>query len=137
MTSSSGVKNDLYPALSVEVRQELAEHEEKLTIPRGTSLVERGVASHHLIILNSGSVEISIPVGGKTLSMGVAGPGKVFALQSVLSGEKPHTSVTCLEECRITRISKEAFLAILERNPQMYLAIIKILSAELVSADDL
>jgi len=79
MTSTSGVKNDLYPGLSDEVRQELAEHEEKLTIPQGASLVECGVASDHLIILNSGSVEISVPVGGTVVAPPALGHGKSFA----------------------------------------------------------
>jgi CRP-like cAMP-binding protein len=70
------------------------------------------------------------------LSLGVAGPGRIFGLQSMLSGEAPHASVTCLEECEVTMLPKDAFLAVLQRNPQMYLPIVKILSADLASADE-
>jgi CRP-like cAMP-binding protein len=136
MTSATYVKNELYSGLSDDVRQELAHHERPATVSRGTPLVQRGILPDQLIILNSGSAEVSVPVGGKTLSLGAAGPGKVFALQSILSGEAPHASVTCLEDCNVTLLPKDAFLGILQRNPQMYLAIIKILSADLANADE-
>jgi len=136
MTSSVELKNELYANLSDEVRQELAQHTQTITVARGTSLVKCGIPPYQLVILNSGSAEIYVPAGGKSLSLGVSGPGKVFGLQSILSGEAPHTSVTCLEECEVTLLPKEAFLGVLQRNPQMYFVIAKILSADLASADE-
>ena len=135
MTSTSEVTNDLYAGLSEDLRRELARHGEAVTVPQGTRLLQCGISPDHLIILNSGSTEISILVAGKTRSLGVARPGKVFALHSIISGEAPHTSVTCLEECRVTLLPREAFLDLLQRNPQMYFAVIKVLSSDLAAAD--
>ncbi len=136
MASMSDLKNELYANLSDEVRQELACHEQELTVSPGTSLVQYGIPANHLIILNAGLAEISVPSGTNTLSLGITGPGKVFALQSILSGEAAPTSITCLEACKVTLIPKEAFLRVLHRNPQMYLDIAKILSTDLTAADD-
>lgn len=135
MASIMEVKNELYAHLSGEVRQELAKYEHASRASRGTILVQCGIPLDRLIILNSGSAETSVPVGDKTLPLGIAGPGKILALHSILSGEAAHTSVTCLEECGLTVLPREAFLGVLSRNPQMYFAIVKILSSDLAIAD--
>jgi CRP-like cAMP-binding protein len=135
MNPTREVTNELYAGFSERVRRELAKHEQIVTVPRGTRLLLCGTLPGHLAILNSGSAEISVLVGEKTLSLGISGSGNVFALQSVLSGEASRASVTCLEECRVTLLPKEAFLGVLRSNPEMYFAIIKILSADLASVD--
>jgi CRP-like cAMP-binding protein len=127
--------NELYASLSDGVRQELAAHEQTATFPRGTRLLQCGVPAERLVILNSGSAEISVSIAGKTRSLGIDGPGKVLALDSIISGAALHTSVTCLEECTVTFMPKEVFLEVLRRNPQMYFAVAKVLSSDLAAAD--
>jgi len=70
MASIIDVKNELYADLSDEVRQELAEHEHVSTVSKGTCLVQHGIPQDQLIILNSGSADVSVPVGGKALCLG-------------------------------------------------------------------
>ncbi len=135
MTSPTNLKNELYAHLSDEVQQELANHEKTITVSPGASLVRCGIPSKHVVILNSGSAEISVPVSGQDLSLGLAEPGRVLALQSVLSGEAPPATITCKEECGVTLIPRDAFLSVLRKNPQIYLSIAKILSADLAAAD--
>ncbi|HLW51558.1 MAG TPA: cyclic nucleotide-binding domain-containing protein [Candidatus Angelobacter sp.] len=136
MTSIDAI-NDLHAGVSDEVRAELAECETVATVPRGTRLVEAGIAPSHLIILNSGSAETCVQANGKTTSLGIMGPGRVFGLHSVLSGEIPQTTVTCLENCKIRRVPREAFKCVLDRHPEMYIAVVKVLSADLAVADHL
>jgi CRP-like cAMP-binding protein len=69
------------------------------------------------------------------VSLGIACPGKVFGLHSVIANAPPGTSVTCLEECEVTFLPKTAFLNVLRRNPQMYFAVVKVLSSDLAAAD--
>lgn len=135
MTATIDPINQLYAHLSEEARQELASHEKRLKVSGGSSLVRYGVPSDHLVILNSGSAEIYVPTGSKALSLGMAGPGRVLGLQSVLSGEAPPTSVICRELCDITLIPKDAFLDVLRKHPQIYFSIARILSSELSTAD--
>jgi CRP-like cAMP-binding protein len=136
MDSTIHLKNELYANLSADVREELARHEQTLTVARGTILVRCGVPSDQLIILNSGTAEISVPVSGKALSLGVAGPGKVLALHSVISGDPPHTDVACLQDCEVVVLPRKSFLGVLQRYPQMYIAIAKVLSGDLALADE-
>lgn len=135
MTSTMDSKNQLYAQLPWKVCQELASHEQRLTVSGGTSLVRTGVPMDHLVVLDSGSAEMYVPTGGKALSLGIAGPGRVLGLQSVLSGEAPPTSVICRELCDVTLIPKEVFLGVLRKNPQIYFNVVRILSIELSTAD--
>jgi CRP-like cAMP-binding protein len=137
MNSIIHLKNELYANLPIDVREELARHEQVLTVARGTSLVRCAVPADQLVILNSGTVEVSVPVGGKTLSLGVAGPGKVFGLHSVVSGDAAHTDVKCLQNCEVVVLPRKSFLGVLQQYPQMYIAIARVLSSELAVADDL
>jgi CRP-like cAMP-binding protein len=107
---------------------------EALTVARGTRLVESGVIPQGLIILNSGTAETTVSVAGREKSLGIAGPGRVFALHSTITGRPPETTVTCLEESQITVLPKDVFLQLLARHPEMYFAVIKVLSADLTNA---
>ena len=93
--------------------------------------MSHGEYPQHLIIVNSGSVEISLPTEKRTVPVSVAGEGKVFGLRTLVSGTLPEIDVTALEECRLTLIPAGNFLEVLKQHPQMYLAIAQVLSADL------
>jgi len=135
MPSPTELDNELYAGLTEAARQELASHGISAIAARGTHLVERGAAPAGVVILNAGTAETTVLVAGKEVSLGVDRPGKVFALHPIMSGSKPEVMVTCLEECRVTIVPKTVFLEILERYPEMYFAVGKVLSADLASAD--
>lgn len=135
MASTIELKNELYVHLSDEMRRVLAKYEQTSRVSPGTILLQCGVSADRLTILNSGTAETSVLVGGKAMSLGVAGPGKVFGLHSVLSGEASHTSVICREECGVTLLPKDAFLGLLRRHPEAYVAVARLLSADLATAN--
>ena len=137
MTLPTELENELYAGLPGAVRQELVDHGKSETVIRGTRLVEKGVIPQGLIILNSGTAETTLHVAGRERSLGIAGPGNVFALHSIMMGTPPETTVTCLEECRVTIVPRNIFLEALARYPEMYCAVVKVLSADLARADRL
>ena len=123
--------NELYENLSAAVQQQLTNQGRSATVSRGSKLIQYRVSPNQLIILNSGLAEITVPVAGKPVSVATVGPGKVLGLRSIMCGEVPEIDVTCLEECDITLLSRDAFLEILHRNPEVYFAVVKVLSADL------
>jgi CRP/FNR family transcriptional regulator, dissimilatory nitrate respiration regulator len=135
MTPSSESANELYEGLPDAIKKELANHEERVTVGQGARLLEIGAVPDRLIILYEGRAETTVEIGGKYVSLGVAGPGKVFALHSIMAGGRADTAVTCLEECRVALIPRKGFLDILTRNPQMYAAVLRVLSSDLATAD--
>jgi CRP/FNR family transcriptional regulator, cyclic AMP receptor protein len=134
-SSSESATNELYSSVTPEVREELSKIARAVTLPRGTKLVLSGVKPKQLIILNSGVVRVEVPSEGKTLMLGLAGPGKVLALRAIVAGEPSEVEVTALEDCNVTLLESAEFLSILRRNPRMYLGVAKVLSADLLSAD--
>jgi CRP-like cAMP-binding protein len=135
MTSSKVGTNDFYAGLSEDVRRELAGHGRVVRVPAGTALVEAGTSPKELLVLNSGSAETFVMVAGKPRSLGIAQAGKVFGLHFMLAEAPPNVNVTCLEECEVTFLPKDAFLELLERNPPMCFAFIQVLSSDLAAAD--
>ena len=129
--------NELYQSLPPAVCQELSRLEEQATVPAGTKLIREGVTPDHLIAIERGSVEISVPAGENVISLSAAGQGKVLGLRSIIAGALPEFEATTLEECRISSISRQDFLEVLKRHPEMYLAISKVLSADLHAAQRL
>ena len=127
--------NELCAGLSSEVRQELGKVAQAITVEPGSKLLRHGTRPEQLIILNSGKVEITVPADGKTLALGTAGSGKVFALRAIVAGEAAEIEVTALEKCSLTVVPAEDFLNILRRNPEMYMAVVKVLSGDLRNAD--
>jgi len=125
----------LYAILSPELRTELAQYERSVTVPEGTNLIKRGVLPDQLVIVNSGRVEIALSCMRQSISLGCAEAGKVFGMRAVVSGELPEADVTSQENCRITLIPRDAFLKTVRQHPQMYFAIAKVLSNDLVMAN--
>jgi CRP-like cAMP-binding protein len=127
--------NELYAMLSPELRTELARYERSVTVPQGTNLIKRGVLPDQLVIVNSGKVEITLACMRQSVSLGCAEAGKVFGMRAVVSGELPEADVTSQENCRITLIPRDAFIKTVRQHPQMYFAIAKVLSNDLVLAN--
>jgi CRP-like cAMP-binding protein len=127
--------NELCASLSADIRQELSKFAQAITVEPGSKLLRHGTRPDKLIILNSGKVEVTVPVEGKTLALGTAGPGKVFGLRAIVAGETSEIEVTALEKCSLTVLPADEFLNVLHRNPEMYMAVVKVLSGDLRNAD--
>src|SRR5947209_2326852 len=129
--------NELYSSLSREITERLRSFEETKTLPAGSALLTANAPVKHVIIVSKGSVEVSIPAGNRSISMAVAGEGKVFGLRAVVTGLLPDINVTCLDECTVTLLPRDQFLGLLREYPQIYFAIAKVLSADLKLAQNL
>jgi CRP-like cAMP-binding protein len=129
--------NELYASLAAEIRQQLERYEQIKAVSAGTRLISEGIPTEHLIIIRSGSAEVSLSSAGKEIPVGIARTGKVLGLRSVVFEDVTEISVTTLEECAITLIAKDKFIRVLKQNPQVYLAVVKVLSADLNMVNDL
>jgi len=127
--------NELYALLQVELRHKLAQHEQLMTVPEGATLIDHDVLPDHLVILNSGTVRVSVPCPKRAVSMTTREPGKVFGMRAAISGELPEIDVTCVEPCNITVLPRDVFLDLLKSHPEIYFAVAKVLSADLQIAD--
>jgi CRP-like cAMP-binding protein len=127
--------NELSQSLSPELCEELSQYEKQSVIPAGAKLIQHGVVPNDLIIIQRGSVEISVPVGQRSMLLAKAGAGKVLALRPILTGTLTEIEATTLEECAFAHIPRQRFLQVLEAHPEMYFAVAKVLSADLHTAE--
>lgn len=127
--------NELYATLRVELRDELAQHEQLMTVPEGATLIDHGVLPDRLVILNSGTVRVSVPSPKRAASITTRQEGKVFGMRAAISGELPEIDVICIEPCNITILPRDVFLDLLKSHPEIYFAVAKVLSADLQIAD--
>ncbi len=135
--SRAQISNELYDALPDEVRLQLEGLKTHRRVPTGSLLIERGVSPESVIFVESGKVEITVPGEDKSLHLAVAGPGKVFGLRAVVAEGPPEITVRCMEECGIAEVSRELFLNVVRDNPRAYVAIAKVLSSDLLMAENL
>src|SRR5215467_12772896 len=110
MSLESENANELFSQLATDLRRKLAQHAQLMTAAEGTSLIDHSVLPDHLVILNSGTVRVSVPCARRTVSMTTGQVGKVFGMRAAISGELPEIDVTCLEPCNITVVPRDAFL---------------------------
>ena len=123
--------NELYAMLPAELREKLGKHEQSVTLPEGTKLIEHGVLPDRLFILNSGTVKISVPCPRKFASFTTEQAGKVFGMRPAISGELPDVDVICVKPCSLTLLPRDIFITLLKTRPEMYFAVAKVLSADL------
>ncbi|HEY7405344.1 MAG TPA: Crp/Fnr family transcriptional regulator [Candidatus Angelobacter sp.] len=135
MSGEAKNTNELYALLRAELRHELAQHEQLITLPEGSTLIEHSVLPDHLVILNSGTVRVSVPCPRRAVSVTTGQQGKVFGMRAAISGELPEIDVICVEPCNITMVPRDAFLDLLKNHPEIYFAVAKVLSADLQIAD--
>ena len=127
--------NELYQSLPPTLRDELSRHEEQAIVPAGRKLISESVIPEYLIAIRKGSVEISVPAGEKAMPVSVAGEGKVLGLRPIVADTLPGIDATTLEECKISMIRRQDFLDVLNQHPEMYFAIVKVLSIDLNTAE--
>ena len=135
MSRETGNTNELYAMLRAELRHELAQHEQLKTLPEGAILIDHGILPDHLVILNSGTVRVSVPSPKRAASLTTGQQGKVFGMRAAISGELPEIDVTCVEPCNITILPRDVFLDLLKSHPEIYFAVARVLSADLQIAD--
>jgi CRP-like cAMP-binding protein len=128
---NSEALNELYASLSPDAVETLRQHETRKAVPAKTKLIELGKRPDHLIMLSAGTVEVLLPSGEQAIVLSTAGPGKVFGLRALVSGESPQIEVICRTECGLRLLPAQLFTRVLRSHPQMYFAVAKLLSADL------
>lgn len=129
-------RSELHNWLPPEVREQLTALEQQVVVPAGTALITHDVPPSHLVILNSGRAEVLLQARGKTVSLGTVGRGGVFDLRAMVCGVAPSVDVVALDECRVSLVPGEKFTSLLQRHPEAYFAVAKVLSHDLKLANE-
>lgn len=127
--------NELYRSVSPSIQSELCQYEEHVTVATGATLIEHGTIPDHVMIVEEGRVEIVLlrPQQGELKILGYE--GQILGVRPIVTGTPEIFDVRAIEACAITRIRGDIFLGVLNRHPELYFAIARLLSKDVNSAE--
>lgn len=119
-----------FPGLDAAALTRLACMTRERVIPPGVTLCSEGCIEDAFYIISSGRVLISQRIE-KDMSRVLAyrGPGEFVGELSLLMEDRPFTSdVITLEETTVLEVDRPAFLQLLQNNPAIVLAVLRVLA---------
>ncbi len=123
--------------LAREIRALLAPYAHHRTFEAGSLLWREGDDSGMLVALESGRVKVfRILPTGSAVTIYLFGPGDVFGFMPFLDGQPYPASAQALDEATALVVSRTDLRAAFERDPQVALAIVKLLATRLREAFD-
>ena len=86
--------------------------------------------------LNEGLLKVSMvsPTGAERI-LAILGPGSIVGDMAMIDGRPRSASVSALRDCKLSFISRSAFEAVAEKNPEIYKHLLSLLAARLRDTD--
>jgi CRP-like cAMP-binding protein len=126
----------LFRALTDKARQTLVERGAEVRLAPDERLCAKGDKGDALYVILEGEIEVGVATaGGKQVRFAALGPGAVAGDMAVIDGGPRSADMTALRRTRLLRISREALLEALEKEPRAVLALAAELVARLRAAD--
>jgi CRP/FNR family transcriptional regulator, cyclic AMP receptor protein len=105
---------------------------------RGQVLFFEGDPGGSVIALRNGRVKVSVQtLHGRELLLAIKGPGELLGEMSALDGRPRSATATAMEAAQGLVMSASVFQEFINEHPRIALRLLKALSAELRSADEL
>jgi CRP/FNR family transcriptional regulator len=99
---------------------------------RGVTVFRQGEEASNLFIIRSGWVKLfNLTPTGKTITLGLAGPGDVLGLTEVMTENRYEVSSETLEESILEYVTKKEFILFLRENPTVAILLLKTVCGEM------
>jgi len=103
----------------------------------GETVFHKGDPGDHLVILESGAVEVSVTaVDGRRSVIATLGAGELLGEMAVLDGAPRSADVHALEACEVHLVQRAAVLEVVTQDPKAALWVIEVLCERLRNASD-
>jgi CRP-like cAMP-binding protein len=103
----------------------------------GETIFLKGSPGDHMIAVVSGSVRISVPsVHGQALVLATLTPGELFGEIALLDGKERTADAIAETECSLAILDRSEILSFLERHPEVWPPIVKVLCDRLRNTDE-
>lgn len=104
--------------------QELLKDAREIRVAAGKPVIRQGEVFKGLYVILSGRVEVEAAQGdGKRFIQRFAQPGTAFGFMSVFDAKSSPYTYVAHEQARMLFIRKTDFIAVLSRNPQLWLSV--------------
>ncbi len=142
MTASTAVSTVLLKSLSVfagfpeDQLRALAELVMRRGAPRGSAVVREGDPSDALYVVLSGRLKVVVgEADGKETILSILGKGEFFGDMGVIDDGPRSATVVAIEPCELLAITRQAFRRCLGGNPDLAMAVMRVLVRRLREAD--
>ena len=120
----------LFSGLDAVVCREIVSQGRLQSVARGAVVVTEGDVPTGLYLVLSGRLKVFLNDDeGREVVLAIEESGSAFGEISLLDEEPRSASVAAIEPCELVIIGKEALLDLLQRNPELSLAMIRSLAA--------
>src|SRR6185436_2160830 len=115
----------------------LAAHLDPIALEEGDTVCRQGEPGDCLFVLTAGRLGIHVQdaTGGISRRIDGLGPGDFFGEMALLTGEPRSATVLAEARCRVLRLDRERFEALVRTQPSSFLAIARVLSRRLAAAN--
>jgi CRP-like cAMP-binding protein/di/tricarboxylate transporter len=116
---------------------QLAAHLDPLVLQEGDTVCRQGEPGDCLFVLTSGQLGVHVhdPNGGASRRIDGLGPGDFFGEMALLTGEPRSATVRAEAPSHMFRLDRERFEALVHAEPSSFLAIARVLSRRLATAN--
>jgi CRP/FNR family transcriptional regulator, cyclic AMP receptor protein len=104
--------------------------------PVGAALFHERAPGDAVFVLISGRVKLScVTEGGREAVLGIREPGELIGEMSAIDGAPRSATATALEPIEVLTVSRDAFVAFLDRTPGVALVLLRMVVPRLRDAD--
>ncbi len=103
--------------------------------PAGTVLFREGDRGQTMYVIRAGKVNIQKHIGTDEITLAVLGPGEFFGEMALLEGLPRSAGATVAEDALLIELEQNAFAAMVRRNGEIALRVMRRLSSRLREAD--
>ncbi len=116
---------------------QLAAHLDPIELQEGDTVCRQGEPGDCLYLLTSGRLGVHVhePEGGASRRIDSLGPGDFFGEMALLTGEPRSATIRAETPSRVLRLDRERFEALVRAQPSSFLAIARVLSRRLATAN--
>src|SRR5262244_4447938 len=137
MASSSSLRSaDLLSDLPDRVSAGLLANARPVKLAADEVLFLAGDPGDGCYRLNEGLLKVSMvaPTGAERI-LAILGPGSIVGDMAMIDGRPRSASVSALRDCKLSFVSRAAFEAVAEKNPEIYKHLLNMLAARLRDTD--
>jgi CRP/FNR family transcriptional regulator, cyclic AMP receptor protein len=122
----------LFCELTPPILERISAYIKRRSLPKGSTIFEKGDDGVGLIGVVSGSVKISVTsADGRDIVLNIIRPGEVFGEIALLDGRARTANATAMSDCELIVIERREFIPFLRSEPDVTLKLMEILCSRL------
>lgn len=109
------------------------------TLKEGDVLFVKGESGSSMFVIETGTIEISVPLGGKNEKLRISHlhEGDFFGELSLIDGQPRTATATAMEECVLLQMKRQEFVTFLLERPAVAIAMMSEIGKRLRATDEL